>query len=191
MILDPIPAADFIARVRTNPVNAALLDRLPVLGLPDCWLVAGCLFQTIWNVQSGHPPAAQISDYDVFYCDPTDLSYEAEDGAIQRLKSAFADLEAVVELKNQARVHLWYQQRFGHAYPALQSSTDGIDRFLVACTCVAISCNQDQPPRVYASHGLDDMYAGLLRPNPLNHPNSRYLEKSLNYQSRWPWLLVA
>jgi hypothetical protein len=131
MILDPIPAADCIARVRTNPVNAALLDRLPVLGLPDCWLVAGCLFQTIWNVQSGHPAAAQISDYDVFYCDPTDLSYEAEDGAIQRLKSAFADLEAVVELKNQARVHLWYQQRFGHAYPALQSSTDGIDRFLV------------------------------------------------------------
>jgi uncharacterized protein len=190
MFLDPPTATDFIARVRTNPVNAALLDRLPTLGLPDCWLVAGCLFQTIWNLQSSQPPAAQISDYDVFYYDPTDLSYEAEDGAIQRLKSAFADLDGVIELKNQARVHLWYRQRFGHAYPALQSSKDGIDRFLVACTCIAIQCTQGQPPRVYASHGLDDLSAGVLRPNPLNHPNSRYLEKSLSYQSRWPWLKI-
>jgi uncharacterized protein len=180
----------FIAEVRANPINAALLDRLPALGLPDCWLVAGCLFQTIWNLQSGRPPEEGIRDYDVFYFDPADLSYEAEDLAIKRAAAAFADLAATIEFKNQARVHLWYRQRFGHAYPQLVSSRDGIDRFLVAGTCVGVRCTAGEPSVVYASYGLDELYAGVLRPNPLNAPGSRFAEKAASYQIRWPWLTI-
>jgi hypothetical protein len=176
--------------VRENPINAALLDRLPMLGLNDCWLVAGCLFQTIWNLRAGRPPAEQINDYDVFYFDPTDLSYAAEDVEIRRVAAAFADLEATIELRNQARVHLWYPRRFGHAYPQLHGSTDGIDRFLVECTCVGIECAAGRSPRVYASHGLDDLHAGVLRPNRRNHPQSRFAEKASSYATRWPWLRI-
>src|SRR5262245_41486084 len=140
MIVDAAMAAAFIAQVRENPINATLIDRLPLLHLNDCWLVAGCLFQTIWNVRAKRPPTEQILDYDVFYFDPANRSYEAEDVEIRRVAAAFVDLEASIELKNQARVHLWYQKRFGHDYPQLCSSTDGIDRFLIECTCVGISC---------------------------------------------------
>jgi uncharacterized protein len=181
----------FIAEVRVNPTTAALLDRLPALGLPDCWLVAGCLFQTIWNTQSGRPPAEHIADYDVFYFDPTDLSYEAEDAQIRRLADAVADLPAKVELKNQARVHLWYLARFGHGYPQLQSSTQGIDRFLVACTCVGISCKAHQPPQVYATHGLDDLYRGHLAPNPRHLNPALFAAKTESYRRRWLWLTVS
>jgi hypothetical protein len=46
----PTPSAEaFIACTRTDPVNAALLDRLPALGLPQGHLTAGCLFQAWWN----------------------------------------------------------------------------------------------------------------------------------------------
>jgi uncharacterized protein len=182
-----LSAKVFAADVRRNPINAALLDGLPNLELQDCWLVAGCLFQTIWNLQVGRPSTEDIRDYDVFYFDDTDLSYEAEDRVIKRVTAAFADLDGTIEVKNQARVHLWYRQRFGQDYPRLTSSRDGIDRFLVGCTCVGIGCSGDAPGEVYAPNGFDDLYAGVLMANGAVS-ESRFEEKALSYKARWPFL---
>ena len=191
MILPPEQAEPFLADIRRNPVNAALVERLPSLDLPDCWLVAGCLFETIWNTRSGRPPTADIHDYDVFYFDRSDLTYEAEDRVIRRVLGAFADLPATIEVKNQARVHVWYRDKFDHDYPALQSSTDGIARFLVECTCVAVRCEAGLPPAVYARYGLDDLYVGILKPNAAN-PNARlFTAKASSYRARWPWLGIV
>jgi len=183
-------ATAFIAAVRQNPVNAALIDRLPALGLPDCWLVAGCLFQTVWNLKSGRPPAEGIRNYDVFYFDAAETTYEAEDRAIKRLSAVTRDLAADIELRNQARVHLWFRQRFGHEHSPLKSSCDGIDRFLVECTCVGIRCAAGQPAVVYATYGLGDLQAGVLKSNPLNGNASRFAVKAASYQARWPWLRI-
>lgn len=191
MLLPQAEADRFRSAVLENPVNAALLSRLPGLGLPDCWLVAGCLFGTYWNVQTGRPPAENIRDYDVLYFDAADTTYEAEDTAIRLVDDAVADLGIPVEVRNQARVHLWYQQRFGRPYPALASTTEGIDRFLVACTCVGIRCVEGEPADVYATHGLADLEAGILRPNLRNHPADRYREKAESYARRWPWLRIT
>jgi hypothetical protein len=182
--------AHFESAVRANKINAELLKRLPGLGLPDCWLVAGCLFQTIWNLQAGQPPEEHVRDYDVFYYDASDLSYEAEDAQIKRLDAACRDLGVKVELRNQARVHLWYKARFGHEYPRLSCSIDGIDRFLVTCTCVGVRCSHGMPPAVYAGFGLEELYRGVLRPNPLNVRETLFFNKAHSYQQRWPWLEI-
>ena len=79
-------AADFQAAVRHNPINTALLARLPALQLPQCHLVAGCLFQALWNARSGRQANWGVKDYDVFYFDDSDLSWEAEDAVIQRAR---------------------------------------------------------------------------------------------------------
>ncbi len=129
--------AEFLRLVRLNPVNAAILERLPALGVQQVHLVAGALFGTVWNVQSGQPPGAQIRDYDVFYWDD-DPSYEAEDAVIRRAEVLFRDLKVPVEVRNQARVHLWFNGRFGQDRPALTSVREGIDQFLVECTCLGI-----------------------------------------------------
>ncbi len=34
-----------------NPINAEITARLPDLGLEQCMLTAGCLFQAVWNHQ--------------------------------------------------------------------------------------------------------------------------------------------
>ena len=39
----------FLDDIRRNPNNRAILERWDALALPDGWLVAGCLFQTVWN----------------------------------------------------------------------------------------------------------------------------------------------
>ena len=80
--------------------------------------------------------------------------------------------------------------KFGQPYPALRSSTEGIDRFLIAGTCVGIPANEVGPPRLYATHGVDDIYTGLLRPNPLI-PVANFSAKARSYQARWPHLQIV
>lgn len=187
-----LSAQRFITDILRNDVNRCILERLPALDLPDAWLVAGCLFQTVWNLHAGRAPTAGIKDYDVFYYDASDLSEAAEAAVSARVDACLADLGVTVETKNQARVHTWYPQWFGHAYPPLQGSRDGIDRFLVPCTCVGL---QPAAPgggslALYAPNGLDDLYAGLLRPNPLCNHRALFRDKAASYQSRWPWLRI-
>ncbi|WP_343713769.1 nucleotidyltransferase family protein [Inquilinus sp.] len=184
----PVSAAEIVAWAMANPVNAALLQRLPRLGLPQCFLTAGCLFQAAWNRRSGLAPETAVKDYDVFYFDDRDLSWEAEDAVIQDVAALCADLGVAVEVRNQARVHLWYRQRFGGDYPQLRSATDGIDRYLVQCTCLGIEVATG---RLYAPNGLEDMVAGVLRPNPLNPSPALFRAKAESYQARWPWLTIA
>jgi hypothetical protein len=182
-----LTAAAFVDRIRANPFNAELLERLPDLGLPQCNLVAGCLFQTVWNLESNRDPAADIRDYDVFYFDSSDLSWDAEDIAIRRADALLGDLPIRIELRNQARVHLWYEAKFGGAYPALASATDGIDRYLVACTCVGIDAVTGT---LHAPDSLDDLQAGRLRLNPRNPRPDLFLAKAADYRARWPWLTI-
>ena len=189
---EPLSPGRFVTDILSNRTNHQILERLPALGLPDAWLVAGCLFQTVWNLQSGRSPGTGIKDYDLFYFDRTDLSEAAEAAVATRVDACLADLGVLVEAKNQARVHTWYPRWFGHAYPALTSSRDGIDRFLVPCTCVGLqpSAQGIGGPALYAPYGLEDLYAGLLRPNPLCDHRTLFRDKALSYQSRWPWLRI-
>ena len=168
----------------TNPVNALMASRLPSLGLSQCMLTAGCLFQAVWNHQSDLPPASGVKDYDVFYFD-TDLSWEAENEVILEARQLFEDLGVKVDIKNQARVHLWYGDRFGRAYPPLESTRDCVDRYLVAGTCIGFD---PETGEVYAPYGLDDVGLGLLRPNPKNLQPDLFVHKARSYQERWPWL---
>lgn len=179
----------FVSEALQNPHNAALLERLPLLGLPDAWLVAGCLFQTVWNLHAGHAPEAHIKDYDLFYFEADDLSAEGEAAVQARAEALFAELPITVEAKNQARVHLWDEEWFGYPYAALTSARDGIGRFLVPCTCVGL---QPAPsgPALHAPYGLDELYAGILRPNPACPHLPLFDAKAQSYQQRWPWLQI-
>jgi hypothetical protein len=183
-----LTATDFVAQALQDPANAALLERLPALGLPQGFLTAGSLFQATWNRVSGKPPGWGVKDYDVFYFDDSDLSWDAEDAVIRRVHDAVADLGVTVEVKNQARVHLWYEARFKSHYPRLRSARDGIDRYLIACTRVGIALADRT---LYAPDGLDDLAAGVLRMNPLLPMRELFLKKAGDYQARWPWLQVV
>lgn len=190
------PAGDplvlrFLAQTLQNRHNRRILERLPTLGLNDAWLVAGCLFQTVWNLQAGRTPTADIKDYDLFYFDATDLSEQAEAAVGERVQDGFRDLGIAIEAKNQARVHTWYPQWFGRPYPALANTRDGIDRFLVPCTCVGLRDASGAPASLYAPYGLEDLYRGRLRPNPLCDHRALFRAKAQSYRARWAWLQIA
>ena len=169
-----------------NRHNAAILARWADLELPDGWLVAGCLFQTVWNLQAGRPPESGIRDYDLFYFDDHDLGADAERAVQARCEAVLADLGVTVEVINQARVHLWYEADFGRPYQPLGSSRDGIARFLVPATCVGV-----RPWETCAPYGLDRLYRGELGMNPLVPHRELFEAKAASYRARWPALTIV
>jgi hypothetical protein len=176
----------FLGDILANRNNRAILERWSDLALPDGWLVAGCLFQTVWNLQAGRPPESDIKDYDLFYFDAADLGADAE-GAVQaRAEAVLGDLGIQVEVVNQARVHLWYEADFGFPYAPLRSSREGIERFLVPCTCVGV-----RPGEICTPHGLDALYRGELAMNPLVPHRELFERKAASYRARWPALTIV
>lgn len=176
----------FFADILRNRNNREILDRWNMLSLPAGWLVAGCLFQTVWNLQAGRSPEEEIKDYDLFYFDPDDTSQAGEARVQARIDGLLGDLGITIEASNQARVHLWYESYFGLPYEALRSACEGIDRFLVCATCVGV-----RPGEVYASaNSLRLLYDGVLSMNPLTPHRVLFDRKARSYLVRWPWLQI-
>src|SRR5262245_65335304 len=108
---DPVSAVQIDAlrgMLARNRALCALLERAPALHLPNWYLGAGCVAQSVWNVLSGFPPGQHIRDYDLVYYDGSDLSPQAEENLQRRAADLASDLDVRLDVKNQARVHLWY-----------------------------------------------------------------------------------
>jgi uncharacterized protein len=145
--------------------------------------------QTVWNVLTNRAVDYGIRDYDIFYFDP-DTSWQAEDTVIRRVQERLAHLGAKIEARNQARVHLWYQEKHGLPYPVLRCSTQGIDRFLTTTTQVGIRRSQNGHD-AYAPNGFDDIAAMIVRPNPgPNFSAELFAAKATRWKLLWPEMTV-
>ena len=178
----------FEAALRGNPALAALLDGFAEVALPDAWLVAGALAQTIWNGTHGRPPGEYVVDIDLIYHDSADLSAATEAGHEARLGARFPLVK--LDVKNQARVHLWYERRFGRAIPPFRSSAEAIATFPTPATAVGVRMTAGRF-EVYAPFGLDDLLGGVVRPNKAIVSREAYAAKAARWQACWPLLTVA
>jgi hypothetical protein len=178
------------AALTRNTVLMEVLQKASTLDLPGWYLTAGCLFQTVWNVVTGRAPTDGIKDYDLFYFDGGDLSWEAEDRVIGAAREAFAGVPAEVEVRNEARVHLWYESRFGVACPPHPSTEAAIDSFAATTCCLGVRLDPGDRWRIYAPHGLSDVFNLVLRPNPVLAPREVYETKAARWRRQWPELTV-
>lgn len=179
----------FLQYVHKNPINGQILKLAPRLGVSDWWLTAGALFQTVWNVLEGKDPQAGIRDYDLFYFDE-DTSYEAESSVIVRARELFKDLGVDVEVRNEARVHLWYEDHFGVPATPFTSTSDAVDHFAAKTCCFAVTNNGTGTLTTYAPHGYEDLFARKIIPNPVLAPRSVYESKVKRWIAEWPSLSV-
>jgi hypothetical protein len=182
--------ARFLTALLSNPIARTILQRMPERGLENCSLAAGGVFQTIWNVVSGRDPQVGVKDYDVFYFDSANLSFEAEDAVIKRANRRFSDIPTIIEVRNEAQVHLWYKRKFG--VPARQSTSaeDAIDHFASTTRCYGVTADSAGALRMYAPHGFHDLVAKIIRPNPILAPREVYEAKTARWREEWPSLIV-
>jgi hypothetical protein len=176
------------------PTTMQVLRTIRELGLPDAMIFSGAIYQPVWNHLTGRAPDYGIKDYDVAYHDDSDTSYEAEDVVIQRVAAQFDEpLKSLVEVRNQARVHLWFEKKFGadEPYPPLLTSADALKRFVATAFCVGVRMEADDSLSVFAPFGLDDLFALHLRPNPLRVKGAGgWARTTGSAQARWPEITV-
>lgn len=188
------PVSDLQARlagiVRANPDLMYVLTTVRGLRLSDWRVFSGAVYQAVWNDVTGRPAGYGIKDYDLGYFD-ADTSWDAEDVVIKRIAAAFEPpFRDIVEVRNQARVHLWFENRFGEPYDALSDTDEALSRFVAPAFSVGIRLEDDDRISVAAPFGLDDMFAMVLRPNP-HRPLARGWDKAVaSARDRWPELRV-
>ncbi len=167
-----------------------LLQRLQSIRLPQWRLVAGCLYQTVWNVLTSRPRRTGIKDYDLIYFDSGDLSWEAEDAVIERVAAATRDCLGPVEVRNQARVHLWFETRFGCAYPQLACADDALRYYASIVHAVGVRLEDDGRLDIAAPFGLDDLFAMVIRPNRTLDNAASHASKAQRAKTIWPEVVV-
>ena len=179
----------FLTIVAECPTLMRTLRLARDLDLPDWWIVSGALYQQVWNALAGRPEMASVKDIDLFYFDP-DTSWNAEDAVIARAARTFPP-HPPVEVRNQARVPLWYESRFGHPYPPLCSSAEAIDRFASRTHAVGVRLRSDGGFDLHAPYGLSDIFAFRLAPNPLLPNRATHESKAARQKAIWPELEIV
>lgn len=172
-----------------NPVVQAVLSAAAGMNLPDWYLAAGAVSQTVWNVRHGFPAAEGIKDYDLVYFDPEageDAHVHAERDLTERLSS----FEIELDVNNEAFVHRWYGQRFGIPLEPYRSSGHAISTWPTTASSVGVRTGPDGLV-VCAPYGLSDLLGMVARPNKLIVTRDIYEEKTRRWAARWPQLTVT
>jgi hypothetical protein len=173
------------------PALMTVLRAARALDLPDWMVFSGAIYQPVWNHLTGRPLEHGLKDYDLAYFDAADLSYEAEDLVIRRAAESFDPaMRDLVEVRNQARVHLWFEDHFGEAYAPLASSAEALERFVAPTFAVGVRLLDDDQFRVFAPFGLDDLFAMRLAPNP-GRRSRAYGKVAASIRERWPEIVVG
>ena len=176
--------------LRAAPTMMRALSIARDLDLPDWLIVSGAVYQRVFNHLTGRDPDHGIKDYDLVYYDASDTSYEAEDAVIKRAAAAYPPpLDALVEVRNQARVHLWFEGKFGEPYAPLSCSAAALERFVSPVFAVAVRLEADDRLTIVAPFGLDDLFAMRMRPNPIRRTGG-FDRVADNLTKRWPELSV-
>ena len=179
------------AIVRAAPSLMQVLRAVRTLSLPDPLVMSGAVYQRVLNHLTGRPPDYGVRDYDLGYFDASDISYEAEDVVIRRVAAAFDEpLKSLVEVRNQARVHVWFEAHFGEAYTPLSSTAEALERFLSPMFGVGVRLDADERLHIAAPFGLADLFALSLRPNPLR-PSGGFDRVADGVRRRWPEVTIA
>ncbi len=181
--------------LRASPVVGPLLDAFVGWGLPGCYVGAGAVAQTVWNAAHGFALDVGVKDADVVYFDPDDLSADAEQRAEHLVQRSVPSLGVAVDVTNEARVHLWYEGRFGVPLSPYRSAEAAIATWPTTAASIGVrpsgpSAGDGAGLAVCAPFGLRDLFALVVRPNRTLVTEDVYTAKAHRWHATWPRLTI-
>jgi uncharacterized protein len=93
----------------------------------------------------------------------------------------------VLDVKNEARVHVWYRQKFGYAIPPYRSSAAAIATFPTTATSIGVRWRNGQL-ECCAPFGVGDLFGLIVRPNKVQITPVIYEAKVARWRREWPQL---
>lgn len=176
--------SEFVMTIDDMPQILAEIDKIP-----NAWLGAGAIFQNVWNIMHDYDFNTYIKDIDILYWDDKDLSWQSENNYLQSLTQACSNTTIPFDVKNIARIHLWYEERFGIPKSEYLSVQESISTWPVIGACMAMRL-KDGALEFIAPYGFQDMLSLRVRPNKVLVNESIYKNKAFKWKEQWPKLSV-
>ncbi|MEL7499095.1 MAG: nucleotidyltransferase family protein [Planctomycetota bacterium] len=160
------------------------------LDLPQWYVGAGAICQTVWNQHHGFDPAYGIKDIDLVYFDSDNQTAQQERDIQKRVHQQFGSLALPIEVTNEARVHQWYFEEFGIRIDPYDSTVAAIATWPTTASAIGVKTNGSQLD-VFAPFGLDDLLGMIVRPNRRLVTESVYYQKAERWKATWPDLTIV
>jgi hypothetical protein len=175
-----------ITILKASPRLMHVLHIARDLRLPDWMIFSGAIYQTAWNAITRRDIDYGIKDFDLAYFED-DTSWKAEDDVIQWVRDTFTSpFDEMVEVRNQARVHLWFEQKFGEPYAPLTRTQDALTRFASPVHAVGARLKDDGEITIIAPFGLADVFDMTIRRNPFRPQAAGFERAAASAKARWP-----
>ena len=177
--------AELITIIRNEPWLMEALEQVRELNLPDWFIAAGAIRNTIWDILHSYSER-HIKDIDVVYFNLNDLGENKDRVAEQKLFVKNGKLKW--EVFNQARADLYNTKR-----PKPTSSCDSIGYYSETPTCVGVRLEEGGSLTICAEYGLADLMNLIVRPIPKPKQDLElYAERvaSKQWQEIWPKLEI-
>lgn len=171
-----------------NETLKKVLETLEETSLSNYYVGAGAINQTIFNYYHDYPLDYGIKDFDIVYFD-SDTSYDAEDKVIKEVKNKLDDIKIDFDIKNQARVHLWYNEKHKTNREPYSSVEDAISRWGATVTCVGVRMEHSHLV-VFAPFGLNDIFSMTIRPVKKDMTKEQYEKRAQKWKNKWEKLNI-
>ena len=152
------------------------------------YVAAGGINQTIFNYYHGYDLNYGIKDFDVVYFD-SDISYEKEDFIIHELMDRLKNIDFEVDIKNQARVYIWYNEKYEVNRVPYSSVEDSIASFGATITCVGVRLENGKL-KVCCPYGLNDVFSMTIRAVKREFTKEQYYERAKRWKDKWKKLTI-
>ncbi len=182
----------FISILKENKDLMKVLDYLEELGLPNFYIAAGSLYQTIWNYYDERQLNYGIDDVDIIYCDRENTSRESELAIEDKIREYFKEMNIPYEfdIHNEGRMHLWKKENENQGVDYYENSEDAIGQWLATVQAVGVTLERGQI-KVYAPYGLSDIFSKTIRPiKTVGKTKELYDKKVSKWQKRFEGLTI-
>ena len=154
-----------IAILKKNTELMEVLNFVSKLNLPNFYIGAGSVFQTIWNYYDGKTLNHGIKDIDVIYYNKDDLNPETDKKYCEKINEYCIKkgLDFEIDVSNEARMHLWKKAHFNIDTEQYKNTEDAINQWIATIHAIGIT-KDDRKIKIYAPFGLSDIYSRTLRP---------------------------
>lgn len=179
---------ELISIIESNTQLMKVFDALDHVGLEEYYIGAGVIAQSVWNNISGFLLDKGVSDVDVVYFDADNANESDEQKIIDEMKDFLKDFPLWIDLKNQARVHTLYKEKFGYSIEPYISLEEAISSWATTSTAFGVRREKNGDWIIYAPFGIKDIFDMKIKANTRQITEEIYMAKVDKWLKRWPKL---
>lgn len=156
------------------------------VAVPEAYVGAGVVRDTVWDELSGIVTLEPSGDIDVAYFERIEAQPDWR-ALLQERAPQFR-----WDVTNQATIHRWQSKALGRGVRAYSSTSAAVAAWPETATAVAVRLARNGRLELLAPCGLDDLFAGVLRRNPMTPDPGAFARRLRDHAwtKRWPLLRV-